>query len=319
MKTSIIIANRNDLEMLSVTVRSSIEELVMMPDADIIICDNSDQEIYNLLDTMIPSLYCKRGKVKIIRQDFPCLFTAREAAIRESNAEYIICLDSHMLSGHNTFLDLVNFMDKNIDNPKIGFAHAPICWIHQHECHSKHDRDLTESELGPWGVMREAEQKITWKGIPWICRRDWFLNELKGYGSLSRYHISWGGGDMHIGTKAWLLGYENWAVPCRPCVHIGPFPKTKMDSIKKHSGYQYRLYSDSGNGPHTFGFMVACYVLGGEEMMKRNAPFLKERFGLNVEECWNEAIEYGADEREWLLSNQKISYENYLNLWKNKQ
>jgi hypothetical protein len=316
-KLSIIIANRNDLAMLSVTVRSCIEELSIISDSNIIICDNSDSQYWPLIKSVIPTGYIKEKKIILIRQDFPCLFTAREAAIRESDAEYVICLDSHMIAGHDTFLNLVNFMDRNKNKP-IGFAHAPIIWINKHESNSRHDRDISISELGPWGSQYLEERKITWKGMPWICKRDWFLNELRGYGALSENKLSWGGGDMHIGTKSWLLGYENWAVPCRPCTHIGPFSKGRNEEIEKLTGYKYRVYSDSGKEQHTFGFLVSCYILGGEAMMDRNAPFLKERFGIDTDLYRSKAIEYGKDEREWLLKEQKMSYERYLEMWKGK-
>lgn len=309
IKISIVISNRNDLEMLAITVRSCIEALIPIPESEIVICDNSDKAYWEMLPSILPEQYKRDKKIRIVRQNFPCLFTAREAAIRAAKGKYVFCLDSHMLIGYNTFIDSLNFMERHGDI--VGFGHAPLCArLHQHEDRSKHDRIIDKHELGSWGFLRKEEQKITWKGMPWICRRDWFLNELNGYGALSQHALAWGGGDMHIGTKPWLLGYQNWAIPCRPCIHIGPFPKPKELTVL--TGYKYRVYSKSGNNTNTLGFLVASYVLGGEPMMKRNAPTLKERFGLDIDGKWQEAIEYGKDERQWLLENQIISYEEYL-------
>ena len=325
-KVSIVISNRNDTTMLAVTVRSCIEELkpIGHDKSEIIICDNSDQEIYNLMNSYLPTQYIRDRFLKVFRQDFPCLFTARETAIRESSSEYVICLDSHMIVGRDMILDLVNFMNERKEDETIGFAHAPINWAHQHEKRSRHDRDMSENELGDWGTVRDTEGTITWKGIPWICRRNWFLDKdegLGGYGALADYKVSWGGGDIHIGIKPWLLGFKNWAVPTSPGIHIGPFPKVdvgKNPNVSKvnpaHARDKYRLYAESGNFPHTFGFLVACYVLGGESMMHRNKDAITERFGsfINVNKEWNKAIEVGKAEREWLLSKQKISFEELL-------
>jgi hypothetical protein len=276
---------------------------------------------------MLPAGYIRDKRLKIIRQTFPCLFTARETAAENSSGDYLLCLDSHMLVGHNMIFDLVNFMDRHSDDETVGFAHAPISWLHQHESRSRHDRNMSVNELGNWGLAYDHERTITWKGMPWICRRSWFLDRnkgLNGYGDLAKHRISWGGGDMHLGVKPWLLGFKNWAVPCSPAIHIGPFPKTDVtnnpnvvnvsSNPTNYREYTYRLYGTSGAFPHTFGFLVSCYILGGEAMMKRNEAAITKRFGqfINVKKWWSKAIELGEGERQWLLSHQKLTFEQLL-------
>lgn len=316
--------------MLSVTVRSCLEELKPLGpgNSEIIIVDNSDKEAYSLINSALPTGYCREGRLKIFRQDYPCLFTARETAAEKASGQYIFCLDSHMVIGRDSILDLVNFMDRHSTDSTMGFAHAPINWAHQHERAARHDRDMSKHELGSWGRAYPTERTITWKGMPWICCRDWFLDRDKGlnaYGALSEHRISWGGGDMLIGIKPWLLGFKNWAVPTSPCIHIGPFPKIDLsteapDSVKVSKNFQardrYRLYSSSGNYPHTFGFLVSCYVLGGEAMMRRNKAAIVNKFGryLNVDEYWPKAIELGHNEREWLAKREVVNFEELLKL-----
>ena len=321
--------------MLAVTVRSVIEGLVPLgPGAgEIVICDNSEDQAYKLLMSALPTGYIRDGFLRVIHQDFPCLFSARETAAANAKGDYILCLDSHMLVGHDSINRLVEFMDRHQDDATLGFAHAPISWVHQHERRAKHDRDMAKGELGPWGIAYDHERTITWKGMPWICRRSWFLDRdrgLNGYGALAEHRVSWGGGDMHIGIKPWLLGFKNWAVPCRPCIHIGPFPKIDLDDKNKNltkignptsEDYRYRLYSSSGNFPHTFGFLVSCYILGGEAMMKRNEAMITEKFGryMNPKEMWAKALEIGAGEKSWLDARKVMTFEKMLELkpWNN--
>lgn len=319
-KISIIISNRNDTAMLSITVRSCIEELLPFGKAgEIVICDNSDESISQLLPSLLPSRYEREGKVKVIPQPFPCLFSAREKAAQHAKGEYILCLDSHMLCGRDMISSLVKFMDSRKDDPTLGFAHAPINWAHQHEAASKHDRDMSKCELGDWNNKYNTTRMISWKGMPWICRRSWFLNELGGYGALSKHRISWGGGDMHIGIKPWLLGYKNWAVPCRPGIHIGPYPKIDLvgkDSTKvsRPGELRYRTYSSSGKYPHTFGFLVSCYILGGEPMMERNKGVLQRKFGkyISIDKHWQIAKDIGQEEKDWLDANKVMTFEQLL-------
>ena len=325
MKLSIIISNRNDLTMLSVTVRSSIEALkpLGLSNCEIVIADNSDLATYNMLNSVLPTGYIQDGLLKIVRQEKPCLFTARELAASNASGQYILCLDSHMLVGHNMFLDLFNFMERHSDDPTLGFAHAPISWAHQHERAAKHDRDMSKHELGSWNSKYGKERTITWKGMPWICRREWFLDKqagLGGYGALAQHSLSWGGGDLHIGVKPWLLGFKNWAVPCNPGIHIGPFPKIDTVKGEKNSAIvgpdKYRLYSASGVGPHAIGFLVSCFVLGGEPMMERNREAIQNRFGryINLDKEWEQAKLYGRDERNWLNKHAVISFKSLLRI-----
>jgi len=314
--------------MLAVTVRSAIEALKALPphSGEVIVCDNSDEHIYKLLQSVLPMGYTRDGTLNIIRQPFPGLFTARETAIKAARGTYILCLDSHMLCGHNMIADLVNFMDQHSSDSTIGFAHAPISWCHQHERASRHDRDMSTCELGDWNIHYDEERLITWKGMPWICRRDWFLDHdsgLGGYGALAEFNLAWGGGDMHIGVKPWLLGFRNWAVPCAPGIHIGPFPKVDLNKDKSvkvtqpsdpDSHLRYRLWSASGDSPTCLGFLVSCYVLGGERMMSRNKEHIKRKFSayLDVDAYWHHAMNLGQGEKEWLDARKVMSFEQLL-------
>lgn len=114
---------------------------------------------------------------------------------------------------------------------------------------------------------------------------------------------------MHIGIKPWLLGYENWAVPTRPGIHLGPLPQTVRGPRRE----RYRLYSVSGKGTVCSGFLVSCYVLGGEEMMKRNAKALADRFKqIDPEKEWQRAIDRGKQEKAWLDARKVMTFEELM-------
>jgi len=308
MRVSIIMSNRNDTAMLAVTVRSCLEALKAVPGGgEVVIGENSEQEKYEMIAA--GSFFAKRyfgNEVQLVRVKEPCLFRAREAAIRAARGQYILCLDSHMILGHNMVKDLVDFMNANKAR-KIGFAHAPINWLHQHHTKAKHDRDMSPgaNELGPWHGIYPKASRMTWKGMPWICKKKtWY--DINQYGALSEHGISWGGGDMHIGIKPWLLGYENWAVPTSPAYHIGPFPKHVRQL------HPYRLYRDSGRFPAGFGFLLSCYVLGGHGMLERNGPTVQERFGVDVEKHKALAIRLGEKERAWLDARRLWTFETLI-------
>ena len=309
MRVSVIISNRNDVEMLGVTVRSCIEELSAVPGGgEVVIVDNSDDEIYEALPSLLPAGYRKGKdpKIRYFRQDYPCLFSARQTAAEKAKGDYIFCVDSHCLIGHNTIVDLVHFMNRN-KHKKIGFAHAPVNWLCQWEGASRHDM---KEIYGTWGRLYSDERMISWKGMPWMCRRDWFLNTLKGYDSLAKHKIAWGGGDMYLGLKTWILGYENWAVPTRAAIHIGPLP-----SIARKF-WKYRRYSDSGEGLPGIGFMIALYAIGGDNLVdtEKFKNFLNDRFSVDTEKYKDHAKKIAQEEREHIERNKVI---NFNDMWDN--
>lgn len=310
MRVSVIISNRNDVEMLGVTVRSAIEELSVVPGGgEVVVVDNSDTEIYETLPAILPAGY-RRGKVpkiRYFRQDYPCLFTARQEAAQQAKGEYIFCVDAHCIIGHNVIIDLVHFLNRNRSR-KIGFAHAPVNWLCQWEGAARHDM---KEIFGTWGKLYNYERKMSWKGMPWMCSRDWFLNKLNGYGALAENILAWGGGDMFLGLKTWILGYENWAVPTRPVIHIGPLPTVARKFWK------YRKYKVSGGGLPGMGYLVALFTMGGDKLVydQRFVNFISDRHSIKVDEVAKEAKAMAENERKFIDKNKAMTFDE---MWQNK-
>jgi glycosyltransferase involved in cell wall biosynthesis len=307
-KISIIISNRNDVIMLNVTVRSALEALKAIDnDGEIVIVDNSRADHYELVRSVIPQGYIRQKRIKLVRQEFPCFTEARHEAARNASGEYLFCVDSHCLFGHNVLRDSVDFMDSHVGD-NIGFGHPPINWAGQHERHGKHDLRITEHPWGAWKARYDEPRRISWKFMPWICRRDWYLPILRGYGSLADNRLAWGGAELHQQNKAWMLGYENWAIPTDPVIHLGPFSTVANSGL---TGYKYRVYGSSGVGPAGLGILVAFYVWCGDEGIEIGRIVqerLHKRHGLDVENMWPKAREYGQTEHEWFREAQVMSY-----------
>lgn len=325
MLCSVIIANRNDFIALCVTVRSALEELKGIGgDGEVIIVDSSDQDIWEAISkgSMVSNRYVKEGKLQIHRQNFHCLFTARETAIRKAKGRYIVCVDSHVLLGHNMIRDLVEFMERKND-PKIAFAHAPLCWAHHHPSSMRHDRNMDLESIGQggsfaWGKAYNHERKISWKGMPWIIRRSMFFDAINGYGALAQHKLSWPG-DPHLGIKPWLLGYENWAVPCSPGIHLGPFP----EKIRKL--HKYRVYSGkTGTHDNVISSMLSTYILGGEEAVRKYGWIilrcmlgdpkgsLKGRYERRIKESLPLIQDLAKDEIEWMRDHDAVTLQDIL-------
>lgn len=311
MKLSIIISNRNDIVMLNVTLNNCIEMMKSLGcESEIVICDNSDKSFYELMPIAYPAGWLKKGLVKVIRQENPCFTSARHRAAEAASGDYIFCIDSHVLIGYNTLRDSVDFMDRNKDNDRLGFGHPPIRWAHQGPAAVKHTLKISPKGLpnGGWDCAFTSEQQMYWKFMPWICRREWFLNTLKGYGTHAEAMLSWGGAEQLMQVKSLMMGYENWAIITDPVIHIGPY----TPAVVKTGQYKYRTYGANGNKPHGFGVLVAYYVTGGPDAGYKHAKIGEEAFVkrhiIKVDDYWGAVETISRPEYEWLQSRKHYDY-----------
>lgn len=309
MKLSIIIPNRNDTVMLSVTVRSALEALKSIDnDGEVIVVDNSDEDIWRVLKAgQISPLAVSEPRLRLIRQNFPSMYSARQTGIEASKAEYVVGCDSHTLWGHNVIYDVVKFMD---NHPNCGMGFSNIGWIDKPETHAKSElKENSQGGLfGPWGGRLTEEKKITWLFSFRIARRKWFL-DTNGHGFFAREKISWGGGEFYIAMKNWMMGSENWYIPTSPVYHIGPFNK-RLEGIAK---YAFRVYGSSGVGRQGIGILASFYALGGErygrEIALRNEKAFRQ-YGVQLDRDWEEAKKLAGSDREWICNNCKYTYED---------
>lgn len=315
MKLSVIIANRNDIVMLNVTLNNAIEMCKSLDcESEIVVCDNSDPKFYELITLACPVGFIKKHNVRMIRQEKPCFTSARMRAAEAAKGEYLFCVDSHVLFGYNTLRDSLNFMERHKDNPNIGFGHPPIRWAHQGPAAVKHTLKVSDKGLpnGGWETAYREERKMYWKFMPWICRRDWYLNTLRGYGAHSDHMISWGGAEQLQQVKSLMLGYENWAIITDPVAHIGPY----TPAVVKTGQYKYRTYAANGNKPHGFGVLLAYVVnsgpVEGYKLAKIGEEAFVNRHKIKVDDYWDQAIELGLHEHNWLMENKKYSYEELI-------
>jgi len=306
--------------MLNVTLNSCIEMMKSLDcESEIILCDNSDKRMYELMPVAYPTSWLRKKIVKVIRQESPCFTSARHKAAEVATGEYIFCVDSHILMGYNTLRDSVNFMDKHKDNKNSGFGHPPIRWAHQGQPAIRYLLKISPAGLpnGGWDVdtVFDHDQQMFWKFMPWICRREWFLNTLKGYGTHAEAMLSWGGAELLMQMKSLMLGYENWAIYTDPIAHIGPY----TPEVIKTGQYKYRTYGPSGNYPHGFGELVAHYVTAGPDLGYKQAKLgeesFKNRFKVAVDTLWGGVEKVARPEYEWL---QEHKHYDYLELLENK-
>lgn len=318
MKLSIVIPNRNDTVMLAVTVRCALESLKSVDGGtEIIVVDNSDVDFWQLISSRhegpwkspLAMAYIDECKIKLIRQSFPSMYSAKQTGVEAASGDYVMTMDSHVITGYHTFKTLAKFLDDDKDE-KVGFVYAPIGYMDRHEKIAKHQMNVTERLFGPWGKRVDRPTKICWNFGSHMFRRQWFLDTI-GYGFFAREQMSWGGGEFYTAIKGWLLGKENWVIPTNPQYHIGPYGAR----LEKLTGYKFRVYGASGSGPQGIGILSAFYALGGDAAKKearKSEEGLRSQYGLDIDRDWELASGFVGSDREWISRNRKISFEKFL-------
>ena len=300
---SIIIANKNDLQMLLVTVLSAVEELKGI-NGEIVVVDNSDKEYRECVKSLLAG-QIKDGTLRLFFQDKSSSAAAMERAATEAAGEYIFYTDSHTLIGRDTIKSCLRFFRRHQGEP-IAFVHAPIQWAHNSKSARKISFRLHRNVLGSWGKMISQECKITWKGMPHMIRKDVY-HAIGGYGCLAEHYVGWGGLIPYLGIKPWLLGYENWGIPYGVSYHFGEYPKVCRDKVK------YRLYGRHGDYPAGASHAVSAYVFGGEQFLRDHFESTKmSRYFADINQAIKIAKKIGAKERQWIKARQKISIQELL-------
>ena len=292
--------------MLAVTVLSAVEAIKAAGvSAEIVVVENSDEEIHQAALACLAG-QMKEGMVRVIREPSTSLALAIDRSHREAHGEFLFYTDAHTLIGHNTLPALLEFFQRH-QGERIGFVYAPIQWAHTSTSTRRTHLNVDRCKLGEWGGSSCAlyEQKVPWKGMPYMVRRDVWL-DMNGLGCCAEHKLGWGV-LAYIGIKAWMLGYENWAIPCGVVYHFGEWPEI----VKPHANY--RTYQISGHHPG-LGKAVALYVFGGEEALREQyEPCALGRFFRSVEQALAECERVGADDREWVLERQVRTWDQLFN------
>jgi len=124
---SVILANRNDLDRLLMTVLSAVEELRGL-DGEVVVVDNSDKARHGCVKKLLAG-QIKDGTTRLLRNEHPSSAATMEMAAREAQGEFLFYVDSHCLIGRDTIRACLRFFRRHQHEP-IGFVHPPIQWAH---------------------------------------------------------------------------------------------------------------------------------------------------------------------------------------------
>jgi len=306
---SVVISTRNDPIGCLFTTLSLLEEAKGFDgEVEVVIVDNSDNEGLNIKD-LINIEYIIEGRVKLIREEVCCIFSARDKGVEVASGEYVIILDSHMMLVRGAF-DSYSKTFAIGDN--IGIVYGPLIYHNDTEIDAYHSRDMQTFMAVKFRKLGWGYRKIPFRGAPFGMKKS-FYQEILGYGSLSEYKFSWGGGDAYIGIKGLLFGRDNYLAEGFAGIHIGPF---KHDPFLCNTSEYARTYE----GGRWMGILVAGYILGGEKLLQKRVKRIEKRLKRfeNFDDRFLHRVRLmGEMERRWIRDNARFTFEEIQEQWQN--
>ena len=302
-KVSVIISARNEFPQIVFTIQSIINDLetfLSPKDFEIILVDNGSTD--NTQDPNIKGtsdfLRC-RGMfndrvLRILFDPVAGNVSARNKGVEIAQGEYIFFSDAHMSYKFGSFKAMIKAIDES-----GGIVHPAIDWLgaYPSEPGYQYTMKLGEKIWGTWTKYKVAD---TWFAIP-MCghcclgmKREQF-EKFRGY---NPYFRCYGGGEMYLDLKWWLMGGKSVCEPSAVGYHLSA-----------GRGYSYH------NDDLMHNMMLCAYTLGGLEWAERtfitylNKPGVRKE---KVKELYRQALEEGKEDYEWIRQNAIMSLDDIL-------
>lgn len=310
---SIIIGARNEGKTLPLTITSLMEDMYTsgITKFEFIVQDNgSTDETSRFFEWKLVDKggwqkyqYSPRGMVAegILRIFFDPVLSnvgTRNKGVEKARYENIIFSDAHQIVRPGTVKAVLETLIKH-----EGIVHAPISWVGASSFNPdpgyQYSYKIGEKIWGTWNKIKVADTAFA---IP-ICghaflavKKKQFL-EFRGYPQAQRVY---GGGEPYLDTKYWMLGSTSMMEPRALVYHLS-------------AGRDYNWHSND----LIFNMFLVSYIMGGQKWADRILMTYLNKPGINsgyLRGLYQEALEAGKVDHDWLDTNKKLSFEEVLGL-----
>ena len=222
--------------------------------------------------------------------------SARNKGVEIAKGEYIFFADAHIVVRSGTFKAMVETLDKYPE----AIVHPAVDWLGSYPpepCY-QYTLLLGEKFWGRWNRIKISDEPFAIPLCGHCClgvKKDLFQK----WGGYNPYFRAYGGGENYLNLKWWLFGGIVLSVP-----------KALVWHSRFRRGYSYWGTDLIHNQ------MLAAYTIGGEKWSERILLTYLNKEGTKHEVVWdlyNQALEEGKPDREYILKNQKITFNNILN------
>lgn len=230
--------------------------------------------------------------------------SARNKGARIARGKYLFFSDAHMSYAPGTFKHGL----KTTEETK-GIVHIAIAWMGGHAPGLyKEPGDAQNSIMTQYTLKMGEEWKGTWANYrPW--NNDWFYIAAQGhcslfverkqflaFGGYPDVHRTYGGGELYVNAKWWMLGSTVAVEPRAIGYHLS-------------SGRGYSWHHDD----YIHNVFNCAYALGCDDWLERTyLNFLRRSKEEVLDKMMAEAKVEAQADREWIEKNRVMTFNDLL-------
>lgn len=308
---SIIIGARNEAKTLPLTVNSLMMDMEAsgITKYEFIIMDNGSEDETSRFFAWKPFekgrnwkyMYSPRGlvyegKLRIFFDPVLSNVGTRNKGVTHARYQNIIFADAHIGVKIGTILSTVSAL-----NTFGGIIHAPVSWMGSSADNPQpgyqYSYKVGEKIWGTWNRLQISDKPfyIPITGHCWLAVKKKEFLEKRGYPQAQRVY---GGGEPYLDTKWWMLGSTSMCDPGSLVYHLSAgrdYSWTNLDLIHN--------------------MFLVSYILGGQKWIDRILITYLNKPGVHPEMIkllYDEAKAEGEADREWLVKNAVVGFEELL-------
>lgn len=295
MKTvSVVISTRDEGHNLSHTVHAIINDLetFLSPDQfEIILVHNCSKDPASWRFLMERGVYYHRT-IRTLFDPIAGNVTARNKGAKIATGKYLFFSDAHMSYRIGSFRAMIDEIDRS-----GGIVHPAVQWMGGYEPSGKsyqYTIKLGEKIWGTWNNYAVSLTEPFYIPVSGHCclgmEREQFL-DLGGYND---YFRCYGGGEVYLDMKWWMLGQQVSVVPAAVGYHLS-------------AGRGYSFHQDD----LIHNMMLLGYALGADAFAERVYLRYLNKEGVNrerLDRMRDDALHEAAHDRATLLPNLHMSF-----------
>lgn len=198
--------------------RTTVEQLqaTLPGDAEIIVVDDGST------DSSTDFLKSANGRVRLLRTDHLGTARTRNLAVEHTEAETLLFIDAHMEFPAGWWEPMLHLLN----TPRVGAVAPVVSDLEERNCKA-FGSGFKGPDLSIEWLRQSGDAPYPVPLLPWCCaaiRRDTFRKA----GGFDQDMVGWGGIDVEMSLRLWLLGYELWLAPQVEVFHLfrseRPFP-----------------------------------------------------------------------------------------------
>lgn len=294
MQVSVIISARDEFPNIIHTVHSIVNDLetFLKPgEFEVIIVDNGSKNQDSWRFLMERGMYYHKT-VRILLDPIMGNVTARNKGARIARGKYLFFSDAHMSYKIGSFKAMIEAIDST-----NGIVHPAVQWMGGYEPSDPSYQYTIKLGEKVWGTWNRSVVSFTESFYIPVCGhcclgvlRDQFLD----FGGYNEYFRCYGGGELYLDLKWWMLGSSVSSVPTAIGYHLS-------------AGRGYAFKQDD----LIHNMMLMSYSLGADAFAERIYIRYLGKPGVNkphLKKMNDEALREAKFDREILLPRKRMSF-----------